>query len=64
MTVSEVINFFGNAAKAARALGLNNNTVRMWKYRRQGVPILQQYKIEKITNGKLKIDANSKGEAK
>lgn len=61
MNVVEVIDFFGNAAKAARALGLNNNTVRMWKYRKLGVPILQQYKIEKITNGKLKIDDNLKG---
>lgn len=61
MNVAEVIDFFGNAAKAARALGLNNNTVRMWKYRKLGVPILQQYKIEKITNGKLKIDDNLKG---
>lgn len=61
MTVEDVIDFFGNAAKAARALGLNSNTVRMWKYRKLGVPILQQYKIEKITNGKLKIDSNLKG---
>lgn len=57
MTVQEVINYFGNAAKAAQHLGLNKAAVRMWKFRGR-VPSLQQYKIEIITNGYLKADKN------
>lgn len=59
MTVEEVIKHFGNAAKAARALGLNDNHVRVWKHRGY-VPILQQYRVQSLTGGKLKVGDDPK----
>jgi hypothetical protein len=54
MTYGEVIAHFGSQAQAARALGINQASVSVWRLR--GVPLGRQYQLEIVTTGALKVD--------
>ncbi|HAT1796290.1 TPA: Cro/Cl family transcriptional regulator [Legionella pneumophila] len=56
MTVDEVLKYFGSGAAVGRELGLCRTTFNAWRMRGY-IPRLQQYRIERVTEGKLKIDA-------
>lgn len=53
MTLDDVITYFGNKKRAAEAIGLKRQSVTLWLDKGY-VPLLQQYRFEKITKGKLK----------
>ena len=55
MSVDEVLKYFGSGAAVGRELGLCRTTFNSWGMRGY-IPRLQQYRIEHITNGKLKMD--------
>lgn len=55
MTPDQVISFFETQEKAAKALGITQQAVARWVASGE-VPSLRQYQIEKVTNGKLKVD--------
>lgn len=52
MTYSDLIDTYGSQAKAAKALGLNRQTVHRWKT--AGIPFEAQFRIQMKTKGKLK----------
>ena len=54
MNKNDVISHFGTAAKAAKALGLTKSAISQWP---AAIPRLRAFEIERITNGKLKVDA-------
>lgn len=55
MTINEAINHFGNLHRTCKALGICIQNMTRWK--RQGyIPLLQQYRIAELTNGKLMPD--------
>ncbi len=53
MTPEEVKNHFGSVRAASKAIGLNRMTIYQW-IKKNEVPLLRQYQIERITNKKLK----------
>ncbi len=55
MTLDEVINYFGSGAALGRELGLCRTAFNTWKTRGY-IPRMQQYRIERITEGKLTMD--------
>lgn len=55
MTLDEVYNHFGSGAAVGRELGLCRTAFNAWKMRGY-IPRLQQYRIERLTDGKLKMD--------
>ena len=55
MTPKQVVEFFETQRKAAKALGVTQQAVARWVSSGE-VPSIRQYQIEKITNGKLKVD--------
>ena len=55
MTTEEVLKYFGSGAAIGRELGLCRTTFNAWRMRGY-IPRLQQYRIERITDGKLKMD--------
>ena len=57
MKKNEVLEFFGNASKAAKALGISIAAISQWG---EEVPELRAFQIEKITKGKLKAKKFSK----
>jgi DNA-binding transcriptional regulator YdaS (Cro superfamily) len=46
------IDYFGNQAKLARAMGLDPMSVTQWK--RRGLPLKRAIEISKLTNGTVK----------
>lgn len=52
MTFDEIIEHFGNQANACNAVGLTKQCFQGW-LRRGGIPIQQQFRLEKITDGVL-----------
>ena len=52
MTVEQVLKHFGSLYAATKAIGLTRQQGTKWK-KTNNVPMLQQYRFEKITNGKL-----------
>ena len=56
MTTSEVVKHFGSKAAVAAVLEISPAAVSQW-----GVypPELQQLRLEKITNGELKVSASA-----
>ena len=54
MTVEEVLNYFGSGAEVGRALNLCRTTLNTWRWRGY-IPLLQQYRIQELTNGDLKV---------
>lgn len=55
MTIKQILNYFGTQAEVARLLNLSPCTISGWK-RRKSVPILAQYRLEYLTEGKLKMN--------
>lgn len=55
MTLEQVLNYFGSGAEVGRALGLCRTTYNAWRMRGY-IPRHQQYRLERITDGKLKMD--------
>lgn len=58
MTKEEAIEHFGGVSALADALSINRQAVYQWT----DVPDKQQLRLEKITNGALKADADAIGE--
>jgi hypothetical protein len=51
MTYAQVIEHYGSAIKAAKALGIDRKAVHAWK--QKGVPQLRQYQIQALTGSVL-----------
>jgi len=51
MLKSEVVDFFGSARNAAKALGITPAAVSQWG---DIVPELRAYQLQQVTKGKLK----------
>ena len=54
MKVDQIARYYGNQSKAAEKLGYTRATISIWKKR--GVPLKQQYRLERITAGKLRAE--------
>jgi len=54
MTITQVIKYYGSAYKAAIALGVTRQVLSSWK-KKENVPLLQQYRYERLTAGKLTV---------
>lgn len=52
MTLEEVYQYYGSANQACKALGLTRQSFTAWN-KRGYIPMLQQLRLEKLTNGKL-----------
>lgn len=52
MTHQELVEHFGNANRAAKALGFSRQALSQWKS--SGIPFESQYRIQIQTKGKLK----------
>lgn len=63
MKVDDLIDFFGNQAKAALALGVTQPSISNWR-KRGRIPHLQQLRAEHFTEGKLKADSTILGRKK
>lgn len=55
MKLEEVYQYYGSANQACKALGLSRQSFSVWN-KRGYIPILQQLRLEKLTNGKLLAD--------
>jgi len=53
MNRTEVIKFFGNQARTARALGITRQAVCTWP---EIIPLTAAARAEKASGGKLKLD--------
>lgn len=62
MTYDQIITYFGNAANAARALGITTASVAGWR-KRDEVPIGRQYQVEVMSSGKLVADRSNQKQA-
>lgn len=57
MTLEEVENYFGTFYRACKLLQIVPQNMTKWK--QQGyIPLLQQYRIAELTEGKLMPDEN------
>lgn len=54
MDYEALVEHYGTCSKAARALGLNRQTVNKW--RDSGIPFEKQFIIQIKTKGRLKAD--------
>lgn len=54
MTHQDLVDHFGNANKAAKALGYSRQAVSQWKS--NGIPFEAQYRIQMKTKGRLRAD--------
>jgi len=55
MTIEDARQYFGSGYKVCKVLGIARQNYTYWK--RQGyIPEMQQYKLELITQGKIKAD--------
>jgi hypothetical protein len=57
MDLKDAVSHFGSANKLAKALGIARQNVTRWV--RDGIPELQKYRIEEITQGKLKRNGSN-----
>ena len=58
MKLDEAVTYYGhNYSKMARALGLDKNTLWLWK-KKDTIPFHFQCQLEVITDGALKADRN------
>ena len=55
MTVDEVIKHYGTYYAAAKAVGVARQQASVWK-KNNHIPMLQQYRFERLTNGKLVVE--------
>ncbi|MBS5835544.1 MULTISPECIES: Cro/CI family transcriptional regulator [Neisseria] len=53
MLKSDVLQFFGSKTATAQALGISPSAVTQWK---EIVPEKQAYRIEKLSDGELKVN--------
>ena len=53
MFKKDVVQYFGNQSRTAEALGITHQYVSLWP---EIVPELWAWKIQGITDGKLKVD--------
>ena len=53
MLKSDVLQFFGSKTAPAQALGISPSAVTQWK---EIVPEKQAYRIEKLSDGELKVN--------
>ena len=51
MNLQDALRHFGSRNKIAQALGVSRQSITRW---RDGIPLVQQYRIEELTKGKLK----------
>lgn len=58
MTPQEAISFYGSGTKLARATGVTDIAVSLWKTR-GAIPKTRQYQIQVLTKGKLKAGIDS-----
>jgi hypothetical protein len=63
MTIDDALQYFGGQAPWAQAMQSSPQRINNW-CRHGQIPLLAQYQIEALTNGKLKRDADSKPRAK
>lgn len=54
MTFNDVKSHFGSVAKAAKAIGMERQSVYRWQD--EGIPEMTQYKLHYLTDGKLALD--------
>lgn len=57
MRFDDVIQHYGTQAEAARQLGVTRAAV--WQWRLEGIPLLRQYQIERLTDGALTACAST-----
>lgn len=57
MTYEELVNHFGKPIEVSRKLNITPQAVCIWKD--SGVPLIRQFQIEVLTQGKLKAERNS-----
>jgi hypothetical protein len=62
MKYTRVIDHFGGLTKTAQALGLQRQTVHVWGVRKR-IPSRWQLKLEILSDGALKADAEARKEA-
>lgn len=53
MTFDEALRYFGTQARMARAVGVSRAAILKWT---DGVPLLRQYQLERVTGGDLVAD--------
>jgi hypothetical protein len=61
VTYEDLVETYGNANRAAKALGFARQTISQWKSR--GIPFEAQYRIQLKTKGKLKARLPAEREA-
>ena len=57
MDLKDAVRHFGSQNKLAKALGLARQNVTRWVH--DGIPELQKYRIEELTQGKLKRNGSN-----
>lgn len=56
MTIEELAAYFhNNQSEISRLLGISRSSVNEW-FKKGKIPLMRQYQIEVLTNGKLKAD--------
>jgi hypothetical protein len=55
MQLEEAIKYFGTALKMCKELGIERQNYTFWR-RKNRIPLVQQARIEQLTNGLLKAD--------
>ncbi len=55
MLKQEAIDYFGSVSKLAKALGVSRQYIYMWD---EFVPELQAYRLQDLTNSKLRVMGN------
>jgi hypothetical protein len=63
MTVDEVRKYYGNSYQFKKRTGMSDATFRNWM-KRGFIPEESQYKLDRITNGKLKMEEADNNEIK
>lgn len=60
MTLDEAVQFYGSGRQICMALGISPQNYTHWRSR-GFIPGLQQYRLEKLSEGKLKSDDGKRG---
>ena len=53
MTLEEALKVVGSRNKIAKLLGCTRQNITRWAY--DGIPLVRQYQLEELTDGKLKM---------
>jgi DNA-binding transcriptional regulator Cro len=62
MDLKDAVKHFGSQNQLAKALGIARQNITRWV--NDGIPPLQQYRLEEITQGKLKRNGAAKGKVR